>query len=72
MGVISKNDITGDFLVSGVNSKEYTEKFEKIFPENFGSIVVLDTLYEKCGKRCWLESYNDKPVCDKPNCKNYL
>jgi hypothetical protein len=68
----SRNNITGDLIKSKGFSKEFDENYDTIFPEK---VEVLDdgfgNVYQKCGKRCWLEIVRPGKVqCDKPNCEN--
>lgn len=67
--MVAKNDVTGDSIISKSQNKNYVDNYDKIFQENFGSIVHEGKEYKKCSRRCWLEiNQRGKLECKKPTC----
>lgn len=66
----TKNDITGDALISKTINKNYATNYDTIFKKE---LTVLSNGYgetkQKCGSRCWLEVINGDFVCNKPKCE---
>ena len=67
----SKNNITGDSIISKVNTKSYSDNYDLIFPDKLEIIFdAVGTMWEKCGKRCFMECDNGIIKCDKKGCTN--
>lgn len=65
----ARNDITNDLIATKGTSESYAENYEKNFPKSFGTVTDGFSIWEKCGKRCWLEVVRPGSVqCNKPNC----